>query len=321
MAALHPVAAQKVAAQGEPLVLGAASDEPPRIIGPQGWKRRLEDPFNTYYRYPIALAITRLLVRTPVTPNQVSIVQPVFAAGAGYLVAVGGPGAHVAAVLLFELRSILDCVDGSLARAKKMSSPNGHAIDAMADWLGVAFLYLGILYYVFQNTPHGYSTVGALAVVLLALAQGAVRSAGADYFKSKYLGIYERAKDDAPTLLRDKVLGLSASSSIFAHIDVWIMRTSHLIFELKRFDPRRSRPLEPRTIETMIREQGSARTRFVGFLWSISSGDAFLSFVILSILVGKLWAGQLFFATLGSVWILAVVLYNVAFMRRYRADH
>ncbi|NUP07064.1 MAG: CDP-alcohol phosphatidyltransferase family protein [Polyangiaceae bacterium] len=289
-----------------------------RVAGPKGWKRRLEDPFNTYYRYPLALAMTRWLVHTPVTPNQVSLVQPVFAAASGYLLTFEDVRAHIAAVVLFELRSILDCVDGSLARAKRMSSPNGHAIDAMADWLGVVFLYCGIFHYVYNHVPAGYTTTTAMAVVTMALAQGAIRSFASDYFKSKYMGIYERATDDVPQLLRDKVLGLSKSSSLFAHIDVFIMRTGHFFFEFERFCPARSKALSSQAIEHMVREQSTTRARINGFLWSISSGDAFLSFVILSILVGKLWAGQLFFATVGVVWIAAVVLYNVAFLRGYR---
>src|SRR5262245_2694306 len=41
---------------------------------PNGWKIRLEDPLNRYYRYPIAQFLVRkLLVRTPITPNQVSL--------------------------------------------------------------------------------------------------------------------------------------------------------------------------------------------------------------------------------------------------------
>ena len=125
-------------------------------------------------------------------------------------------------------------------------------------------------------------------------------------------------RDDVPEILREKVLGLSKSSSIFAHIDVFIMRTGHLFFEFERFDPRRSKPLPAGAIEQMIRDQSTTRTKLVGFIWSISSGDAFLSFVILSILVGKLWAGQVFFATLGCFWIFGVVVYNVAFLRSYR---
>ena len=291
----------------------------PSVVGPQGWKRRLEDPFNTYSRSPLAVALPRLLVRTPVTPNQVSLVQPLFAAAAGYLLTLPSASHHVAAVVLFEVRSILDCVDGSLARAKRMSSPNGHAIDAMADWLGVVFLYVGIFFYLFQNVPSGVSRSTAMTVVALALAQGAVRSFAWDYFKQKYLAIYERAVDDVPQILRDKVLGLSDGASLFAHIEVFIMRTGHLFFEFEWFDPARSRSLPQNAVERMMREQEHPAPRLLGALWSISGGDAFLSLVVLSIALGRVWEGQLFFATLGWVWIVAVIVANVLFVRKHRA--
>jgi phosphatidylglycerophosphate synthase len=296
--------------------IAALADEP--VEGPRGWKRRLEDPFNTYYRYPVALAIVRHLVRTPVTPNQVSLVQPVFAAAAGYLLTFDDWRCHLAAVLCFELRSILDCVDGSLARAKRMSSPNGHAIDAMADWLGVVFLYAGIFHWVYHHPVAGFSRAAAVVLVGLALAQAAVRSFAADYFKQKYLAIFERARDEAPEILRDKVLGLGRAKSVFAYIDVFIMRTGHLFFEGEWFHPDRSKPLPADAVERMVRDQTSPRARLMSVVWSISSGDAFLSFVILSILVGQIWEGQLFFATVGWAWIVGVIVYNVLFVRSYR---
>ncbi len=289
------------------------------IDGPRGWKRRLEDPFNTHYRYPIALAMVRLLVRTPVTPNQISMVQPVFAAGAGYCLTFDDWRYHVAAVVLFELRSILDCVDGSLARAKRMSSPNGHAIDAVADWLGVVFLYIGIFQYVLNHPVQGVPRWLGVLVVSLAMVQAGMRSMAADYFKQKYLAIYERSADEVPELLRDKVLGLGKSSSLFDHVEVFIMRMGHLFFEFEWFDPRRSRSLPAAAVDRMVREQGSRRVRALGVLWSVSSGDAFLSFVILSILFDALWVGQVFFATAGWAWIVLVIAANVMFLRRYRS--
>lgn len=291
------------------------------VQGPQGWKRRLEDPLNTYYRYPIALAITRLLLPTPITPNQISLMQPVFAGAAGYLIATGDYTQQLLGVACFEFRSILDCVDGSLARAKKLSSPNGHAIDAMADWLGVVFLYLGIFWHLFHQPPAGYTPWIAVAVAAIALLQGAARSFASDYFKNKYLSIFERGRDESIETLKRKLQAAGPDASIFAHIDIFIMRMGHLSFEGEWFDPKTTRAeLSQSAIAEMARNQDAPAARRVGFLWSISNGDAFLSFVIISIAVGQLWAGQLFFATIGVLWIAAVMLANVKFVRDARNE-
>jgi phosphatidylglycerophosphate synthase len=301
--------------------LSSALDQasPPAVIaGPKGWKRRLEDPFNTYYRYPVALVITRLLMHTPVTPNQVSLVQPLFAAVAGYAVTFDDWRYHLFAVAVFEVRSILDCVDGSLARAKRLSSPNGHAIDGIADWLGVVFLYLGLFHYLYHHPPMGVSSLVAVGVAAAALGQGAIRSASSDYFKSKYIGIYERQKDDAPTILRDKLLALKPGAPIFGYADAFILWGTHLLFELERFDAQKTKPLSPAAVAHMVEREGSLQTRVTAFLWSISSGDAFLSFVVVSILVGQIWPVQVFFASFGTLWIGLFILYNVRFLRAQR---
>jgi phosphatidylglycerophosphate synthase len=288
------------------------------VAGPRGWKRRLEDPFNTYYRYPVALAVTRALLPTSITPNQVSLVQPLFAAAAGWAVTHDDWRYHVAAVALFEFRSVLDCVDGSLARAKKLSSPNGHAIDAIADWLGVVFLYFGIFHYFWHHPPSGVSSWVAILVVASALLQGALRSISSDHFKTKLVSIFERKRDEGPAALREKLLTLRQGASTFTHADAFILWVSHLLFEGERFDHDRSKPLGDAAVRAMIAEESSLRTRLLGFGWSISSGDAFLSFVIVSIVVGQLWAAQVFFATAGWVWILGFLVYNVAFFRARR---
>jgi phosphatidylglycerophosphate synthase len=300
-------------------------------IGVSGWRRRLEDPFNVYYRYPVALFLVRLLIPTPITPNQVSLSQPVLAALAGYLVSSNDPGRILLAVAVFEFRSILDCVDGSLARAKKMSSPNGHAIDAMADWLGVVFLYVGLLMHFRAYPPDaalgwlggGPATHVTTTLVLAASgAQAALRSFGFDYFKSKYLAIYEKGKDDSIEGLAAKVRSLRAYPTVFGRVDVFIGRFGHLFFEREWFDPDTSTAaLSPAEVDRMSREQDSPRARFMGFLWSVSGGDAYLSMVMLSIVFGQMWSTQVFFATFGFAWILAVMIFNVHFVRTGRRGY
>ncbi len=195
---------------------------------------------------------------------------------------------------LFELRSILDCADGTLARAKKMSSPNGHAIDAMADWIGVVLLYVGILMHFRAYPPPtalgwlggGPATNVTTTLVLGAAgAQAALRSFGFDYFKTKYLAIYEKGKDDSIEGLAAKVRALRARPTFFGHVDVFIGRFGHFVFEREWFDPDTSTAaLTPSEVDAMAREQDGPRARFMGFLWSISGGDGYLSMVMLSIL-------------------------------------
>lgn len=280
---------------------------------------RMEDPLNRYYRYPIARWIVRALMRTPVTPNQVTLVQPLFAALAGYMVTFDDPRALVAGALVFELRSILDCVDGALARTKSMASPAGHAIDALADWLGVTFLYAGIFWHFHLHPPPGGPWSAVLStngILLLAMLQAALRSFAADYFRLKYCSIFERGTDETVDALRCKTEALGPSSSFFAHVDVFIGRMGHLAFAHAWFDPERSRSsTSAAQVNLLIQEESSPLTRLIGALWAISNGDAFLSMVVLTLLVDQLWLGQVFFATGGVVWIVAVLLLNGWFIR------
>src|SRR5688572_15036810 len=87
------------------------------------WKVRVEEPTNRFLYYAIARVLVSVLVKTRVTANQVTLIQPVIAAVAGYLITFHGWRYLVLGALTFELRSMLDCVDGTLARAKKSANP------------------------------------------------------------------------------------------------------------------------------------------------------------------------------------------------------
>jgi phosphatidylglycerophosphate synthase len=68
------------------------------------WKERLDDPLNRFYRYPVARLLVRGLLRTSITPNQVTFVQPILAGVAGYLVTYADRRHLILAAALFELR-------------------------------------------------------------------------------------------------------------------------------------------------------------------------------------------------------------------------
>jgi len=284
---------------------------------PGQWKERLDDPFNRFYRYPVARLLVRVLLPTPITPNQISFVQPFLAAAAGYCVTFADRRHLVLAAVLFELRAILDCADGTLARARGQCSPSGHAVDAVADWLATALLYAGIFWHFLLYPPlpgawSRYLSVGG--VLLLALVQGGLRSFAADHYKHKYTSIFEQGRDGPADDLARKVRALGPGSSIFARIDALIARAEHLAFEHEIFDVELAGPRRGDVARLRARA-GSPMARLVAVLWSVSNGDAFLSLVTISLLTGRLWEGQLFFALAGLPWIVLVVALNARFAR------
>jgi phosphatidylglycerophosphate synthase len=193
---------------------------PATLDPPAGrWKERLDDPLNRLYRYPLARLIVRRLVATPVTPNEVSWTQPLFAAAAGLLVASDDRGRLLLGALFFEVRSVLDCVDGTLARATKHVTPEGHVIDGVADWLGTGLLYAGIFFHFHLHPPPPGAWSRFLsvdAVLALALAQGGLRSLAADYYKRKYVSVFEHERSDADPAARLRARETSAASRAIA---------------------------------------------------------------------------------------------------------
>jgi phosphatidylglycerophosphate synthase len=92
--------------------------------------------FTEHIARPPATVFVYLLRNTRVTPNQVTFAAAILAAlaCAQFIFCLGWAGA-VCAAAVFELSFILDCVDGQLARVRKVSSPVGHLLDFMMDEL------------------------------------------------------------------------------------------------------------------------------------------------------------------------------------------
>lgn len=98
--------------------------------------------FTQHLARPPAAVLVWLLARTPVTPNQVTFLATVVAAAAGaILVAWPGWVGLVVAAAVFELSFVLDCVDGMLARLRKIASPLGHLLDFLMDELKAMLIY------------------------------------------------------------------------------------------------------------------------------------------------------------------------------------
>ena len=97
----------------------------------------------------IARVLVRPLVKTPVTPNQLTIFTLLIALTGAGLLALGRETYANWGVGLFVLARFLDHFDGELARQKGMTSRLGYYLDYISGALsyGALFLCLGIGFY------------------------------------------------------------------------------------------------------------------------------------------------------------------------------
>ena len=91
--------------------------------------------FNVYLMRPIAGQLVALFAPTGVTPNQITLMALIAGTLGGIAFLIGTSTAMVAGGLLLWSSAILDGADGILARAKRMFSDVGRALDGATDGL------------------------------------------------------------------------------------------------------------------------------------------------------------------------------------------
>ena len=95
-----------------------------------------QDNAITRYLYrPISFPLTRLLVWTPITPNQVSYVVAAIVVLGCWLTASASMNRVIAGTLVILAAAYLDCCDGEIARVKLLSSRLGAWLDTVVDEL------------------------------------------------------------------------------------------------------------------------------------------------------------------------------------------
>jgi phosphatidylglycerophosphate synthase len=117
--------------------------------------------------------VTRRLLPTRVTPNAVTWAMIAVGMLAAAVLTLPGVLAALAAALLIQVQILLDCVDGELARWRRLFSPAGIYLDRLAHFLTETALpiALGIRADGGWDELGGYTTLGLLAAVLALLVR------------------------------------------------------------------------------------------------------------------------------------------------------
>jgi phosphatidylglycerophosphate synthase len=88
--------------------------------------------------------LTRLLLRTGISPDGVTWLMILSGLAAAAVLALPGVAAAVGAVLLIQLQLLLDCSDGEVARWRQQKSPAGVYLDRIGHWLTEAALPIAL---------------------------------------------------------------------------------------------------------------------------------------------------------------------------------
>jgi phosphatidylglycerophosphate synthase len=146
-----------------------AATQPPSIFernSGEHWAGRL-------YMRSVSPYLTRLLIRTPITPNGVTwLMIGVGVLGAAALT-LPGIGWAIVALVLIQCQLLLDCSDGEVARWRGVSSPMGIYLDRLGHYLTEASLPIALGIRADGGWHHlgGWTTLGLLISVLVLLVK------------------------------------------------------------------------------------------------------------------------------------------------------
>jgi phosphatidylglycerophosphate synthase len=103
----------------------------------------------------LSAQVARVLSKTPITPNQVTLFRGILNLSSLFFFALGTPPSLILGFFLFQFFEILDHVDGDLARLKNLQSKIGLFLEWLIDLLEATmygFLGLSVSIGVYRQT-------------------------------------------------------------------------------------------------------------------------------------------------------------------------
>lgn len=190
----------------------------------------------------VSLPISWLLCRTPITPNHITIVAFLCALTGGITLSRGGYVAGVIGMLFVELGSIVDGIDGELARLKFLFSRLGQWLDTVADDLGNVAYTTGTAVNLHLAGVTWAAPLAAASITAFVLTQGTqyyliarVYKSGdlaaipwafqsSEFLSQRPTGLVPWIKATAPKLLkRDFAVTLFTACAIAGHLEVILL--------------------------------------------------------------------------------------------------
>ncbi len=138
-------------------------------------EKKIEQPLGSYSDSPIidryiirkiSGFISGLLIRTPVTPNQVTIISLVIGIVAAVFFSHGAHTCTIIAGVFYFISTVFDQCDGEVARFKHMESDFGRTFDIIVDSIVNAAIVIGITIAIYKTNGSGLTIVAGLLAMM-----------------------------------------------------------------------------------------------------------------------------------------------------------
>lgn len=137
-------------------------------------RRSAEHWAGRLYMRPVSPYVTRELIRTPVTPDQLTAMMIAVGVVASVTVAWPGVVTAVVAAVLIQVYLLLDCVDGEVARWHRRTSAAGVYLDRLGHHVVEGAFVVGLGFRAGGGpgtAPSWWFTVGAIVALLVVLGK------------------------------------------------------------------------------------------------------------------------------------------------------
>lgn len=137
--------------------------------------KETDGPISRHINRPISKALSRLLVNTPMTPDQISVGALTISLLSAALAALGGYLPFLLSGILFQMASVLDGTDGEVAKLTFRTSRRGEWIDTVCDQVSYVAFVAGLIVGVYRSPlPDFYFLIGILGLVSASLSMMAI---------------------------------------------------------------------------------------------------------------------------------------------------
>lgn len=279
-ARLFAVPSPDVADAGASSAAGVASSTGAPLEERRALAENLDDPLNRYYRYPAARGLLKLAGGLPLRPDHITYIHTLTGVLGATMIALSTTRAEmVIAFFLLEIRMILDCYDGVLARAKKLSSPRGRTLDELGDAVAYIAICIGMNVHLHRTHP---GVPGELFVLFgaIVLVAGAMSGHAYDFYKRRLGSALKEGRDAIAEELDQKhELVRAGTAKWITRFGIWFDR-----WQVRLYEPRYR---GGDAVGTILSRSESTGLRFLVKLIGFISWDNVLGLISLFVLLDR----------------------------------